>query len=328
MREAREHSTLFHNMYDLVIVGGGPAGVAAGVYAARKKLKTVLVTDTFGGQSLVSSSIENWIGIPSLSGFDLAERFKEHLKAQKELEIREGERVAAIEPAGEGFRVTTEKGIAFDAHAVLLATGSVRRRLGVPGEREFEGKGVAYCSICDAPLFSDKEVAVVGGGNSGVEAVRDLIPYARHITLIHHGGELKGDPQTQEKVLKDREKVAVVLNAETTAILGDRWVQGLRYRDVMSGVEHELTVGGVFVEIGLDPNSALVKDLVQVNERGEIVVDPNTQTTSRPGVWAAGDITDGRYRQNNISAGDAVKAVLHIYETLCIPGTTTPRIAP
>lgn len=307
-------------MYDLLIIGGGPAGVAAAIYSARKKMKTAIIAETFGGQSLVSASVENWIGTPKISGFDLAEAFKAHLKAQDELEIVEGARVASLVPIEGGFRATVEKGTTYDTRTVLIATGSVRKHLGVPGERELEGKGVAFCSICDAPLFKDKDVAVVGGGNSGLEAVTDLLPYARHITLIHRGAALKGDPQTQERALSDEGKVTVVLNAETMAITGRGWVEGISFHDKTSGENKELSVSGVFVEIGLDPNSALVKDLVQVNERGEVVVDPKTQATSRTGIWAAGDVTDGKYRQNNISAGDAVKAILHIYESLRVPG--------
>lgn len=310
--------------YDLVIIGGGPAGVAAAVYAARKKLKTAMIAETIGGQSLVSASVENWIGTPRVSGFELAEMFKAHLRAQEGLDIREGERVKAVEAGdtkkGEemtSFRVITEQGKIYETKTVLLATGSVRRKLGVPGEREFEGRGVAYCSICDAPLFSGKEVAVVGGGNSGLEAVRDLLPYAKHIILLHRGKTLKGDPAMQERVLADRSKVSVIVGAELIAIEGDKWVTGIRYREKSSGAERGCAVEGVFVEIGLDPASELVRGLVETNERGEVVVDPRTQATSRRGIWAAGDVTDGRYRQNNISAGDAVKAVLHIYETLC-----------
>lgn len=307
-------------MYDLLIIGGGPAGVAAAVYAARKKMKTAIIAETFGGQSLVSASVENWIGTPRVSGFELAEMFKAHLKAQEGLDIKEGGRVKAIEEEGAGFRVTTERGAVFETKTILLATGSVRRKLGVPGERELEGKGVAYCSICDAPLFKGKEVAVVGGGNSGLEAVIDLLPYAKHVTLLHRNDSLKGDPATQEKALGDPSKVNVILSAEVSAITGDQWVTGIAYRDGAAGAEHQLRVEGVFVEIGLDPNSALVRGLVNVNERDEVTVDPMTQATSRAGVWAAGDVTDGKYRQNNISAGDAVKAVLHIYETLTKKG--------
>ena len=303
-------------IYDLIIIGGGPAGVAAAVYAARKKLNTVIIAEAFGGQSLVSSSIENWIGTPTISGFDLAQAFKAHLNAQEGLEIREGEKVSSIAPITGGYRVSTAAGDSFETKTLLIATGSTRRHLGVPGEQLLEGRGVAYCSICDAPLFNNKDVAVVGGGNSGLEAVEDLLPYARHITILHRGAALKGDPQTQERVLADKKKVSVVLNVETSAILGDQWVKGLRYQNKISGTTEEIPVEGVFVEIGLDPASALVRDLVNVNERGEIMVNPTTQATSRAGIWAAGDVTDGKYRQNNISAGDAVKAVLHIYETL------------
>lgn len=310
----------FSMSYDLIIIGGGPAGVAAAVYAARKKLRTAIIADTFGGQSLVSASVENWIGTPRASGLELAEMFKAHLKAQEGLTIAEGVRVKSVESRGNGFLVATEKGDGYETKAVLLTTGSVRRKLGVPGERELEGKGVAYCSICDAPLFKDKEVVVVGGGNSGLEAVMDLLPYAKHVTLLHRNRSLKGDPATQEKALTDGSKVTVVLNAEVSAIIGDQWVTGVTYRDAAAGAERQLPVEGVFVEIGLDPNSALVRGLVNVNDRGEVTVDPMTQATSRAGVWAAGDVTDGKYRQNNISAGDAVKAVLHIYETLTKKG--------
>lgn len=303
-------------LYDLIIIGGGPAGVAAAVYAARKKMKTAIIAETFGGQSLVSASVENWIGTPKISGFDLAEAFKAHLKAQEGLDVREGQRANGIEQVANGYRVSTIQGEIYETQTILLATGSVRKHLDVPGEREFEGKGVAYCSICDAPLFKDKDVAVVGGGNSGLEAVEDLLPYAKHITLIHRSEALKGDPQTQENVLADKKKVSVVLNAEVSVIVGNQWVTGLTFQEKRTNTTRELPVQGVFVEIGLDPNSVLVKNIVQVNERGEVVVDPKTQATSRPGIWAAGDVTDGRYRQNNISAGDAIKAVLHIYEAL------------
>jgi alkyl hydroperoxide reductase subunit F len=187
--------------------------------------------------------------------------------------------------------------------------------LDVPGEKEFEGKGVVYCSTCDAPIFQGKEVAVVGGGNAGLEAVTDLLPYASKIYLIHRNDILKGDLVTQEKV-KASLKVNVILNAEVQKILGDKTVTGLEYKDKNSGSLKELKVEGVFVEIGIIPNSDLVEDIVSLNFRGEIATDPKTQATSHIGIWAAGDATDGLYRQNNISAGDAVKAVLNIYDFL------------
>ena len=309
-------------MEDLVIIGGGPAGVAAGVYAARKKIKTVLITDSFGGQSLVSADIQNWIGDPSLTGFELAQKLEKHLKAQEDIKIVESDLVSKIEtmdstssPQGGGFRVETKKGTTLETRTVLMALGSRRRRLGVPGEDKFEGKGVVFCSTCDAPIFKDKVTAVVGGGNAGLEAVRDLLPYATKIYLIARSDALKGDPITQDTV-KQSPKVDIIYNAETQEILGDGFVTALRYKDKASGGVKELKLDGVFVEIGSVPNSDLVKDVVERNERGEIVVDHKTQRTSLPGIWAAGDVSDVLYKQNNVSVGDAVKAVLNIYDYL------------
>ncbi len=310
-------------MTDLVIIGGGPAGVAAGVYAARKKIKTALVTDSFGGQSLVSADIQNWIGDPSLTGFELAQKLEKHLKAQEDIEIAEGDLVSVIEKIDGGFRARTKKGTTLETKTVLMALGSRRRRLGVPGEDKFEGKGVVFCSTCDAPIFKDKITAVVGGGNAGLEAVRDLLPYAAKIYLVVRSDALKGDPVTQDTV-KQSPKVEVIYNAETQEVLGDGFVTGLRYKDNVSGPDasagaggmKELKLDGVFVEIGSVPNSDLVKDLVQLNERGEIVVDHKTQRASLAGIWAAGDVSDVLYKQNNVSVGDAVKAVLNIYDYL------------
>ena len=196
-----------------------------------------------------------------------------------------------------------------------MALGSRRRRLGVPGEDKFEGKGVVFCSTCDAPLFKDKVTAVVGGGNAGLEAVRDLLSYASKIYLVVRSDALKGDPITQDTV-KQSPKVDIIYNAETQEILGDGFVTALRYKDKASGGVKELKLDGVFVEVGSVPNSDLVKDVVERNERGEIVVDHKTQRTSLPGIWAAGDVSDVLYKQNNVSVGDAVKAVLNIYDYL------------
>src|SRR3989338_10259669 len=309
-------------MEDLVIIGGGPAGVAAGVYAARKKIKTVLITDSLGGQSLVSADIQNWIGDPSLTGFELAQKLEKHLKAQEDIKIVESDLVSKIEtmdstssPQGGGFRVEKKQGTTLETRTVLMALGSRRRRLGVPGEDKFEGKGVVFCSTCDAPLFKDKVTAVVGGGNAGLEAVRDLLSYASKICLVVRSDALKGDTITQDTV-KQSPKVDIIYNAETQEILGDGFVTALRYKDKASGGVKELKLDGVFVEVGSVPNSDLVKDVVERNERGEIVVDHKTQRTSLPGIWAAGDVSDVLYKQNNVSVGDAVKAVLNIYDYL------------
>lgn len=303
-------------MYDLIIVGGGPAGISAGVYAARKRIKTLLLAEEIGGQSIISSEIQNWIGVKSISGYDLAKSLEEHLRAQDgTIEIVTGDLAAAVEKSAGGFRVKTKKGQEYETKYLLLAAGSHRRRLGVPGEKEFEGKGVYYCSICDAPLFPDKTVAVVGGGNAGLEAVRDLDPYAKKIYVLVRSNALKGDPITQEKV-KNNPKVEVIYGALTQSIMGKEFVSGLTYQEAAGGGLKELALDGVFVEIGAVPNSDMVKGLVNLNERGEVVVDHKTQRSSDPGIWAAGDVADVLYKQNNISAGDAIKAVLNIYETI------------
>jgi alkyl hydroperoxide reductase subunit F len=304
-------------MYQLVIIGGGPAGVAAGVYAARKKLKAALVAESFGGQSITSDSIQNWIGTPSVTGLELAEKLEQHVRTYAEdLDIIDGDRVESMAKQADGtFVLATRGGRSLETQAVLVASGSRRRKLGIPGEAAFDGKGVVYCSTCDAPIFKDKVVAVVGGGNAGLEAVIDLLPYAKKIYLLDRSGVLKGDPVTQEKALTS-EKVERVSNVTVQEVIGDKFVNALKYKENATGEEKTLTLEGVFVEIGALPNSDLVGDLVKKNERGEVVVDHKTQQSSDPRIWAVGDVSDVLYKQNNISAGDAVKAVLNIYDTL------------
>ncbi len=300
--------------YDLIIMGGGPGGVSAGVYAARKKIKTLLLTESFGGQSVVSSDIQNWIGTKSISGMDLAKALEEHLRAQEDIDILE-ERAASVSKVESGFEVKTAGGKVFKTKTILVATGGRHRRLGVPGEDKFDGRGVSYCSICDAPIFKGKDVVVAGGGNAGLEAVVDLLPYASRIYLLVRSNVLKGDPITQERIANEP-KVQIISNAEITEITGGDFMSGLRYKENITGEIKELSAGGLFVEIGVIPNSELVKDLVELSPMGAIVTDQKTQRASLTGIWAAGDATDGLYRQNNISAGDAVKALLNIYDYL------------
>ena len=302
-------------MYDLIIVGGGPGGIAAGIYAERKKIKTLLVTDSFGGQSIVSADVKNWIGTKSVSGFDLAQMLESHLREHQDIDIVGDDLVEKIEKTGGGFKLTTKNGKTFETKYVLLCMGSRRKKLGVPGEKELDGKGVVYCSTCDAPLFGGKATAVVGGGNAGLEAVTDLLPYASQVYLLVRSDALKGDPVTQEKVKNDP-KVEIIFNAVPQEILGGEFVTGLKYQDKTNNEIKELKLDGVFVEIGAVPNSDIVKDLVNLNERGEIIVDHKTQQTSDQGLWAVGDVSDVLYKQNNISAGDAIKAVLNIYDRL------------
>ncbi|MDP2696322.1 MAG: FAD-dependent oxidoreductase [bacterium] len=302
-------------MYDLIIIGGGPAGVAAGVYAARKKIKVALIADSFGGQSLVSADVRNWIGTKSVSGLDLANMLEGHLRDQEDIDIISPTLVEKITKIDVGFKLFTNDKKELDTKTVLVTTGSHRRKLKVPGESEFDGKGVVYCSTCDAPIFKDKTVAVVGGGNAGLEAVVDALPYANKIYLLVRSDKLKGDPITQDKI-KNNSKVEIIFQAEVSEILGDNFVTGLKYQDTATDQAKDLKLEGVFVEIGAVPNADFTKDLVNLSDYGEILVDHKTQRSSQLGIWAAGDVSDVIYKQNNISAGDAIKAVLNIYDYL------------
>lgn len=300
-------------MFDVVIIGGGPAAISAGIYAARKRLNAIVITDNFGGQSIVSDSIENWIGETSISGYDLAKKLENHLRKQEDIEINTGELVEKVTENGNSFFVKTNKA-KYETKTVLVASGARRKKMGVPGEDKFEGKGVVFCSTCDAPLFRGREVAVVGGGNAGLEAVVDLIPFATKIYLLNNTDTIKGDSQTLEEI-KSKEKVEIINNATIKEIKGEALIDSLIYLD-KNKEEQAIKVQGVFVEIGSVPNSEIVSNLVELNEYGEIVVDHKTYETSRRGVYAAGDVTDEIYKQNNISVGDAITAILSIYNYL------------
>lgn len=302
-------------MYDLIIIGGGPGGVAAGVYASRKKLHTLLITESFGGQSEVSADIQNWIGTKSIPGFDFAKALEDHVRAQDSITIITGELATRVaQGADKIYVISSNSGVTYRTKTLIVTSGSRRRKLGIPGEETYNGRGVAYCSTCDAPLFGGKDVAVVGGGNAGLEAALDLVPYAKKIYLLEYGETLKGDPITQEKVRKAG--VEIIFHAETIEVHGDRekkFVAALEFKDKKTNTRKKLAVGGVFVEIGSVPNSDMVKDLVALNKMGEVIIDHKTAATSREGIWAAGDVTDAMSKQNNISAGDAVKAALSAY---------------
>jgi alkyl hydroperoxide reductase subunit F len=273
-----------------------------------------LITEEFGGQSSVSEGIENWIGTVKIPGAELAKSFKTHLEAYKKewVEVVEGERVTGLKKIEGGFEITTKSGAARAARAVLIASGAARRKLAIPGADKFENKGVTYCASCDGPLFARQDVAVVGGGNAGFETAAQLLAYAKSVTLLHRRGEFKADPVTVEAVLK-HPNMRAVLNVEPTEVMGDKFVSGLKYRDCATGEIKELAVTGVFAEIGVMPASEYAKDLVALDEVNRIKTDPRNQRTSVEGVWAAGDVTDELYHQNNIAAGDGVKALEDIY---------------
>lgn len=300
-------------MYDLAIIGGGPAGVAAGVYASRKQLKTIFITETFGGQSVVSDGIENWIGDIQIPGIELAKKLENHLRAYSEniVEIKTGERGEKISKIEGGFDVKTNKDT-YQAKTILVATGSHRRKLEALGADKFEHKGITYCASCDGPIFKDKDVVVIGGGNAGFESAAQLLAYTKSVTLLHRSPEFRADPVTVDAVLKNP-KMKAVRNASTVEVLGDSFVSGLIYEDVTTKERHEIKAEGIFVEVGAVPTTEYVKDLVELTEYNQVKVDPKNQRASVEGVWAAGDCTDGLYHQNNIAAGDAVKALEDIY---------------
>ncbi len=301
-------------MYDLAIIGGGPGGVAAGVYASRKRLKTVFITEAFGGQSTDSADIQNWIGFPSISGNDLAKKLEEHLRtyAGDVIDIKVQDKAITVEKSEKGLVVKTRSGNSYEAKTVLITAGSTRRKLNVPGAENFEHKGITYCASCDGPLFADMDVAVIGGGNAAFETAAQLLAYAKSVTLFNRSNEFRADPVTVEKVTA-HPKMTVIKNIDLLKIDGENFVKSLTYKNKETREESTLSLSGIFVEIGLLPSTDLVKGLVTMNEVGQIAVDPKTQRTSEKGIWAAGDCSDGLYHQNNIAAGDAVKALEDIY---------------
>lgn len=301
-------------MFDLAIIGGGPAGVSAGVYAARKRLSSVFIAETIGGQSTDSVGIENWIGTPKISGVELAKALENHLKAYADgvVDLKIGTRATKVSKNGEIFSIETSSGV-FEAKAVLVATGGSRKKLEVLGAAEFENKGVTYCASCDGPLFADMDVAVIGGGNAGFETCAQLLAYCKSVTLIHRSPEFeKADKATVDAVLA-HPNMKYMKNTLPVEVKGKGFVNGLVVKNKDTGETTELPVSGVFVEIGMVAATDLVKDLVEFDEWNRIKVDGKSQRSSLDGLWAAGDCTDELYHQNNIAAGDAVTALEDIY---------------
>ena len=303
-------------IYDLIIIGGGPAGVSAGVYAARKRLKSLIIAPDFGGQSTVSEDIQNWIGTTKISGKELAENLKAHLLAYsgESLEVKEGEGVQDIKKDGENFTVITEKR-EYQTKTILITTGSTRRKLDIPGAGEFDNKGLTYCASCDGALFAGQDVVVVGGGNAAFETSAQLLAYCKSVTLLSRSDALKADAIIISKLVQNP-NFKIITNAIPVEIRGDNFVKSIVWEDGKTKERHEIETPGIFVEIGLIPTTFFAKNILELNEVGQIPTDPRTQQTKVPGVWAAGDCTDGLYHQNNIASGDAVKALEDIYVTL------------
>jgi alkyl hydroperoxide reductase subunit F len=315
-REARKISA--KDPFDVLIIGGGPAGAAAAVYAARMGIRTGIVSEHFGGQVLDTMGIENFISVRKTEGPQFAVALEQHVR-DYEVDIMNLQRVKALIPtAGPDHNllgVLLESGAALKARTVILATGARWRNINVPGEHEYKNRGVAYCPHCDGPLFKGKRVAVIGGGNSGVEAAIDLAGIVGHVTLIEFDTALRADAVLQRK-LRSLANVSVLTNAQTTEITGDEQkVNGLIYKDRSTGESQTVALEGVFIQIGLVPNTGWLKGVVELSRHGEIIVDARGQT-SVPGVFAAGDATTTPFKQIVIAAGDGAKAALSAFDHL------------
>ena len=303
--------------YDVLVVGGGPAGASAAIYASRKGIRTGVLSERFGGQVLDTMAIENFISVPYTEGPKLVAALEQHVK-EYDVDVMDLNRAARLVPARDEGGYTTvelENGASLQARTVVLSTGARWRHMGVPGEEEYRNKGVTYCPHCDGPLFKGKRVAVIGGGNSGVEAAIDLAGVVAHVTLIEFDTQLRADDVLQRK-LRSLGNVEVVLNARTTEVVGDgREVTGLVYEDRSSGVAHRVDLQGVFVQIGLLPNTEWLEGDVELSERGEVVVDERGRT-SVPGVFAAGDCTTVPFKQIVIAMGAGSTAALSAFDHL------------
>lgn len=297
-------------MYDLIIIGGGPAGMTAGIYAGRLGLKTLLITKSFGGQIAKKAvSIENYPGFESISGIELVQKMEKHLKTQKiDIEMNE---VRKIEKTEHGFLLFAKKK-EFQAKAVILASGADPRPLEVPGEKEFIGRGLSYCSVCDGPMFKNKVVVVIGGGNAGFETAIFLAKIAKKIYILEFGSELKAFAANQE-IVKKTGKAEIITNAALKEIKGDNFVNSVIYEDRKTKKEKTLNVKGVFVEVGYQPATSYVKGLVDFNERDEIKVDYETCQTKTPGLFAAGDLNVGAVKQIVTAAGEGAKTAIAAY---------------
>lgn len=300
-------------MYDLIIIGGGPAGASGAVYAARKQLKTLQVAVEWGGQSNVSEDIQNWIGTPNISGSDLAKSFQNHVKAYEGEFLKVlNDKVIKISKENNIFTLNFESGKTENTKAVLICSGSSRRKLPVNDADKFENKGITYCASCDGPLYSDADVVVVGGGNAAFETAAQLSAYCKNVTLINRSETFRADEITVES-LKKTPNVTIITNVEFVEVVGDQFVNGLVYKDLKNDETKTIPTTGIFVEIGQLPNSDFVKDIVELNESNNIKIDPWTCRTNIDGIWAAGDVTNILYHQNNIASGEAVKALEDIY---------------
>ncbi|MEE8194307.1 MAG: FAD-dependent oxidoreductase [Dehalococcoidales bacterium] len=296
-------------MYDIIIIGGGPAGLSASVYAARKQLKTLLISGDIGGQINTTLGIENYLGYQFIEGPELIDKFNTQV-GKYPIEQKIGVKVSRLSKVKGGFRATDEAGESYQSRVVVFAAGKKPRKLNVPGETEFTGRGVSYCAICDGPVFTGQRVAVVGGGNSALEAVLDLVKIAEHVDMVSLT-QLTGD-QVLIDQLKDAKNLNVFIEYQTEKIVGQGFVSAMVIKDTKSQEKKRLNVSGVFIEIGMVPNSEPVRDLVELNRWGEVPINCSCETTV-PGLYAAGDVTDVPEKQIVVAAGEGAKAALQAH---------------
>jgi alkyl hydroperoxide reductase subunit F len=299
-------------MYDLIIIGGGPAGMAAGVYAARKVLKTLLISADIGGQVNWTNGVENYLGFQFIEGDELISKFQKQVN-QFPVDQKIGPNVKQVQKIDGGFEIVTEPGDKFQGKAVILASGKRPRRLNVEGEIELTGRGVTYCNICDAPIFTGQKVAVIGGGNSAIEAALDLAKIADHVDIVSVTA-LTGDPILINK-LSVVPNLTIYTEQQTEKIIGTETVEGIIIADLKGGNRQQLGVAGVFIEIGLEPNSDMVKDLVKLDQTGQVPVNSACETEVS-GLFAAGDVTNVPEKQIVIAAGEGAKAALQAHRYL------------
>lgn len=314
---ARDAETLADKApFDVLVVGGGPAGASAAIYSARKGIRTGVVADRFGGQLQDTVAIENFISVKATEGPKLVANLEAHVKDYA-VDVMAGQRVSAVLPAKPGSYVTVEleNGVALQSRAVIVSTGARWREMNVPGEKEYRGKGVAYCPHCDGPLFKGKSVAVIGGGNSGIEAAIDLAGIVKHVTVLEFDSKLRADDVLQKKA-RSMGNIDIITEAQTTEVLGDgQRVTGLNYLDRSSGESRHIPLAGIFVQIGLVPNSEFIRGTVETTGRGEIQTSARGET-SAPGIFAAGDVTDVPFKQIIIAMGDGAAAALGAFDYL------------
>lgn len=301
-------------IYDVVIIGGASAGLTAGIYAARKKLNAIILAKQIGGQSLLTDRIDNFPGFEMIAGKDLIDKMRKQVENHG-IPIKEDAEVESIIKKNGNFSVKLKDGEKIETKTIIIATGKKYRQPDISGVKKFENRGVSFCTTCDAPLFKDKRVAVIGSGNSALNAAIDLAKYADKIYVLARGPKIRGDELLLEKT-KESGKVEFLNEVEVKEIKGDNFVEKIIYKDKKTGEEKELKVEGVFVNIGWVPATGFLKDFVDLNKEGEIIIDPRTNETSVKGVFAAGDVTDVKYKQCIIAAGEGAKAALSAYNYL------------